>query len=178
MNKNRFYSDNIFLLIGVNKEKATEFIVNSLRYDGGFAQCPGMEAHGGSTYCAVASLSLMGTLNVLTKAQLDKLIRWCALRLNVGYQVTWNFKFLLISWLLCLLLDNFEKCKLLITLVIFKDDLPVRHWLLYLFSFILQIKFLSGATQQARWHLLLLLGRCRPCNSLPVQMVPRSYFAE
>jgi hypothetical protein len=46
-----------------------------------------MEAHGGSTYCAVASLYLMGKLGVLTEFQKDKLIRWCALRLNVGYQV-------------------------------------------------------------------------------------------
>ena len=49
-----------------------------------------MESHGGSTYCAVAALSLMGTLDVLSKAQLDKLVRWCSLRLNVGYQVNFS----------------------------------------------------------------------------------------
>jgi hypothetical protein len=46
-----------------------------------------MESHGGSTYCAVAALSLMGTLDVLSPAQHDKLVRWCAFRLNVGFQV-------------------------------------------------------------------------------------------
>ena len=71
---------------GINVDKAAEFIVSSLRYDGGFAQCPGMEAHGGSTYCAVASLFLMDKLGVLTEFQKNKLIRWCALRLKVGFQ--------------------------------------------------------------------------------------------
>jgi prenyltransferase beta subunit len=46
----------------VDRSQATDFIVRSLRYDGGFAQCPGMESHGGSTYCAVAALHLMDKL--------------------------------------------------------------------------------------------------------------------
>jgi geranylgeranyl transferase type-1 subunit beta len=32
------------------------------RYDGGFAQIPLAESHGGSTYCAIASLALCGAL--------------------------------------------------------------------------------------------------------------------
>lgn len=71
---------------GINIQKATEFIIRSLRYDGGFAQCPGMESHGGSTYCALAALSLMGTLKLLTQNQIDQILRWCILRLNVGFQ--------------------------------------------------------------------------------------------
>ncbi|KRT80099.1 hypothetical protein AMK59_7518, partial [Oryctes borbonicus] len=45
---------------GVDIEKATEYILQSLTYEYGFAQGPELEAHGGSTYCALASLALMG----------------------------------------------------------------------------------------------------------------------
>lgn len=44
---------------GVQREKMVEYILESQTYEGGFAQGPGMEAHGGSTYCALASLSMM-----------------------------------------------------------------------------------------------------------------------
>ncbi|CAO2826114.1 unnamed protein product [Amaranthus hypochondriacus] len=54
---------------GVEKEKAKEYILNCQSYDGGFGLCPGLESHGGATYCAIASLRLMGYLedNVLSK---------------------------------------------------------------------------------------------------------------
>ncbi|XP_048494874.1 geranylgeranyl transferase type-1 subunit beta isoform X2 [Beta vulgaris subsp. vulgaris] len=45
---------------GVDKEKAKEYILSCQSYDGGFGLCPGLESHGGATYCAVASLRLMG----------------------------------------------------------------------------------------------------------------------
>ncbi|KNA15005.1 hypothetical protein SOVF_102210 [Spinacia oleracea] len=45
---------------GVDKDKAKEYILNCQSYDGGFGLCPGLESHGGATYCAVASLRLMG----------------------------------------------------------------------------------------------------------------------
>lgn len=50
---------------GVDKVKATKFLLASQSYEGGFGQRPGMESHGGSTYCAVAALKLMGELDVL-----------------------------------------------------------------------------------------------------------------
>lgn len=46
--------------IGIDKEKAKEYILNCQSYDGGFGLCPGLESHGGATYCAMASLRLMG----------------------------------------------------------------------------------------------------------------------
>lgn len=46
---------------GLDAEKATEFINQSQSYDGGIGLSPGREGHGGSTYCAVASLVLMNT---------------------------------------------------------------------------------------------------------------------
>lgn len=50
-------------------------------------QGPGLESHGGSTFCAVASLYLMNELdNALSKDQLDKLKRWCLMRQTDGFQ--------------------------------------------------------------------------------------------
>ncbi|XP_014215362.1 geranylgeranyl transferase type-1 subunit beta [Copidosoma floridanum] len=71
---------------GVDKEKAVDYIVKSFSYDGGFGQGPGLESHGGSSFCAVASLYLMDELdNALTKNQLDKLKRWCLMRQVDGF---------------------------------------------------------------------------------------------
>ncbi|KAI3470719.1 hypothetical protein Pfo_027382 [Paulownia fortunei] len=47
---------------GIDREKAKEYIINCQSYDGGFGLIPGSESHGGATYCAVASLKLMGFL--------------------------------------------------------------------------------------------------------------------
>ncbi|KAI8539965.1 hypothetical protein RHMOL_Rhmol09G0223700 [Rhododendron molle] len=54
---------------GMDKEKAKEYILNCQSYDGGFGLIPGSESHGGGTYCAVASLRLMGFIepDVLSK---------------------------------------------------------------------------------------------------------------
>nr|TKS16813.1 hypothetical protein D5086_0000016440 [Populus alba] len=41
-------------------EKTKEYILKWQSYDGGFGMIPGSESHGGGTYCAVASLHLMG----------------------------------------------------------------------------------------------------------------------
>ncbi|KAH9703093.1 Geranylgeranyl transferase type-1 subunit beta [Citrus sinensis] len=57
-------------------------------YDGGFGLTPGSESHGGGTYCAVASLRLMGFIedNVLSKntsssiIDLPLLLSWCLQR--------------------------------------------------------------------------------------------------
>lgn len=70
---------------GIDKDKCAKYIMNSLTFEGAFAQCPGAEAHGGSTYCALASLKLMSKLDdVLTVADRDKLIRWCMNRFDRG----------------------------------------------------------------------------------------------
>ncbi|XP_051116566.1 geranylgeranyl transferase type-1 subunit beta [Andrographis paniculata] len=45
---------------GMDREKAKDYIVSCQSYDGGFGLLPGSESHGGATYCAVASLKLMG----------------------------------------------------------------------------------------------------------------------
>ncbi|ELU05408.1 hypothetical protein CAPTEDRAFT_124709 [Capitella teleta] len=72
---------------GIDRPKVIRYIKNSLTYEGAFAQGPGLEAHGGTTFCAVASLVLMGCLHeVISPSQLDRLKRWCLLRQQSGFQ--------------------------------------------------------------------------------------------
>lgn len=60
---------------GFDTDKAAEFLVSCQSYDGGFGMAPYTEGHGGTTYCCVASLSLMGRLNDIRDQQ--ALIKWC-----------------------------------------------------------------------------------------------------
>jgi geranylgeranyl transferase type-1 subunit beta len=68
----------------VNKDSAYNFIMNCKSYDGGFSQKPNCESHGGSTFCALASLSLMGLLNSELTWQEDCL-DWCIQRQGKGF---------------------------------------------------------------------------------------------
>ena len=43
---------------------AEKWISKCQTWEGGFGGCPGMEAHGGYTYCGLASLVLLGKTNV------------------------------------------------------------------------------------------------------------------
>ncbi|KAE8741270.1 hypothetical protein FOCC_FOCC013192 [Frankliniella occidentalis] len=71
---------------GMDVGLTTNYIMQSLSYDNAFAQGPGLESHGGHTFCAVASLSLMGTLHtMLSTRQLDGLRRWCMMRQESGF---------------------------------------------------------------------------------------------
>ena len=56
---------------GVDINKATDFILSSITYEGSIAVAPHCEGHGGSTYCGVASLHLMGTLERLSHRQVN-----------------------------------------------------------------------------------------------------------
>ncbi|KAJ1626688.1 terpenoid cyclases/protein prenyltransferase alpha-alpha toroid [Pavlovales sp. CCMP2436] len=54
------------------------YIVSSVSYEGGIGLGPGQEAHGGSTFCGIAALSLLGALDALpSRAQTT---RWCLQR--------------------------------------------------------------------------------------------------
>lgn len=71
---------------GMDVDKAVSYIVQSLSYEGAFGQRPCNEAHGGSTFCAVASLVLMDRLyTALTEAQLFQLKRWLLRRQETGF---------------------------------------------------------------------------------------------
>lgn len=88
---------------GFDTQKTTEFILNSQvifvglcicflqilivkfkAFDGGFGLGPGLEGHGGSTYCAVASLWLMKKLSLIKHK--EKLLKWCIDMQGSGFQ--------------------------------------------------------------------------------------------
>ena len=84
----------------IDVEAVCRFIRNCFNYDGGFGQLPHLESHGifdyswfkcvpgGSSYCAVASLSLLGHLwdeTVLTRQQLEMLKRWALMLQDEGF---------------------------------------------------------------------------------------------
>lgn len=50
---------------GVDIDRAVSYVKACRAWDGGFALLPGQEGHGGSTFCAVASLVLMNRTDVL-----------------------------------------------------------------------------------------------------------------
>jgi geranylgeranyl transferase type-1 subunit beta len=70
-------------LKSINMEKALEYIKSCKSYDGGYGQNPGQESHGGSTYCALASLVLMGEMD---KSDHMDTVVWCLNRQNGGFQ--------------------------------------------------------------------------------------------
>ena len=47
----------------INIESATNYILSCKSYEGALGLTPGREGHGGSTFCGVASLYLMGVLD-------------------------------------------------------------------------------------------------------------------
>jgi len=69
---------------GFNKESAINFILSSQGYDYSIGQGPLEEGHAGSTYCALASLAMMGALDRLPYK--ENLIKWLILRQGFGFQ--------------------------------------------------------------------------------------------
>lgn len=64
------------------------FIQRSVSFDGGIGQGPGLESHGGSTFCAIASLALTGRLwdeSVLSSAQIERLKCWALMKQEEGF---------------------------------------------------------------------------------------------
>ncbi|GAV51776.1 hypothetical protein ZYGR_0AF02470 [Zygosaccharomyces rouxii] len=59
-------------------ENVVEFLVHCQNYEGGFGGVPHEdEAHGGYTFCAVASLAILGALD---RIDVEKLADWCSQR--------------------------------------------------------------------------------------------------
>ena len=54
-------------------------------FQGGIAQGPYLESHGGSTYCAVASLFLMDRMDTLSASERSQLVRWLVNRQKQGF---------------------------------------------------------------------------------------------
>merc|ERR1719347_1593611 len=68
----------------MDRDLALGYITSSISYEGGIGQGPGLEAHGGSTYCGVAALSLMGCLPSLPAHTRQGIVRWCVARQGRG----------------------------------------------------------------------------------------------
>lgn len=72
---------------GMDRQKTIDYIRRSTSFDFGIGQGAGLESHGGSTFCAVASLCMMGKLQeVFSERELGRLRRWCVLRQQNGFQ--------------------------------------------------------------------------------------------
>lgn len=54
-------------------EKAADFIALCQTYEGGVGAAPGVEAHGGYTFCALAAMEI---LNSMHKFRVDDLLKW------------------------------------------------------------------------------------------------------
>ncbi|EKE40664.1 hypothetical protein ENUP19_0198G0013 [Entamoeba nuttalli] len=67
----------------INKEILFEFIMSCRSYDFAFGQMPKRESHGGSTYCAIQSLSLMGMINRLD--HIEELVQWLVQKSYLGF---------------------------------------------------------------------------------------------
>lgn len=67
---------------GFDLDLTTQYILDSQAYDGGFGMRPGAEGHGGSTFCAVASLYLMDRLDRIDR---PALLRWLVHRQGEGW---------------------------------------------------------------------------------------------
>ncbi|EAL72213.1 hypothetical protein DDB_G0269726 [Dictyostelium discoideum AX4] len=68
----------------INKESAIDYIKSCLSYEFAFGQTPQQEAHGGPTYCAIASLSLLGRLDVLEPFK-EQLTFWLVKKQITGF---------------------------------------------------------------------------------------------
>ncbi|XP_059487036.1 geranylgeranyl transferase type-1 subunit beta [Neocloeon triangulifer] len=71
---------------GMDTTLVEDFIKSSISYEGAIAQGPGLEAHGGSTYCAIAALVLMDRLCIFSEEEIEKLRRWLLMRQMAGFQ--------------------------------------------------------------------------------------------
>ncbi len=67
----------------MDKIRALNYIQKSKNYDGGYAQGPWQESHGGSTFCAIASLKLM---DLLDPTEHQDTIVWLLNRQTMGFQ--------------------------------------------------------------------------------------------
>lgn len=71
---------------GIDRAAAVRFVRSCLSYDGAFAQAPGLEAHGGYTFCALASLALLGELDTaLAPAERARVAHWLVARQETGF---------------------------------------------------------------------------------------------
>mmetsp|Transcript_21684 Transcript_21684/g.32104 ORF Transcript_21684/g.32104 Transcript_21684/m.32104 type:complete len:239 (+) Transcript_21684:332-1048(+) len=75
---------------GIDKDAVVKYIQSCRTWDGAISLIPGQESHGGSTFCGIASLKLMGRLNQVLDDEKDNwrqdLVQWCVFRQIEGLQ--------------------------------------------------------------------------------------------
>jgi len=73
---------------GIDVDKTISYIRSCRTWDGSISLSPGLEGHGGSVFCAVASLYLMGKLDQVLEENhwKEELIYWCVSRQVRGMQ--------------------------------------------------------------------------------------------
>lgn len=67
-------------------KKTTQWILKCQTYEGGFGGVPGMEAHGGYSFCGLAALMLLGKGQL---CNIDNLLKWTAnrqMKVEGGFQ--------------------------------------------------------------------------------------------
>ncbi|KAI6653213.1 Geranylgeranyl transferase type-1 subunit beta-like [Oopsacas minuta] len=70
----------------VDKKRITDFIRQSVSFDFGIGQGPCLEGHGGSTFCGLASLALMGELDQCIGGKVkERIKKWCVFRQVTGF---------------------------------------------------------------------------------------------
>jgi len=69
---------------GMDVDLTARYIASCQNYDGAMGQAPGQESNGGGTYCALASLSLMGRLDDIPNK--EALLHWLIDRQISGFQ--------------------------------------------------------------------------------------------
>ncbi|XP_058805453.1 protein farnesyltransferase subunit beta [Phymastichus coffea] len=73
------YTDELF-------KDTAQYIAKCQTYEGGFSGCPGIEAHGGYAYCALAALTLLGKTDFIN---VSAFLRWVVnkqMRLEGGFE--------------------------------------------------------------------------------------------
>ncbi|CAM6128103.1 unnamed protein product [Calypogeia fissa] len=81
---------------GMDRQKAVDYIIRSQSYEGGFGLSPGLECHGGATYCGLTALWLItqfdpdwsSSLPLASLINLQSALDWCLKRQtkNGGFQ--------------------------------------------------------------------------------------------
>ncbi|CAG9860695.1 unnamed protein product [Phyllotreta striolata] len=67
-------------------ENSAEWVVSCQTYEGGFSGCPGMEAHGGYTFCGLAALVILNKSHLVDEKALLRWLVFKQMKLEGGFQ--------------------------------------------------------------------------------------------
>jgi len=71
---------------GFDTVRSVAFVLRSQAYDGGVGLWPGCEGHGGSTFCALASLHMMAAMDAMERPNQQRLLKWLVCNQGEGYR--------------------------------------------------------------------------------------------